>query len=250
MTELEKLGVQLDALETALEVATRQPVGPQRRRMLQSVQRAAGVARREHRECCAARPDLRVIHGGKQGASDSDDASRKYRREISAAVAITATVVITVSVAFSVMHETDHTDALPAPRPPATRESAPHATARPRASERPATRPPGPAAARQPTPAPTSALPDVLRPGAPIAQDVDAQILAAQPPSALSTPVASSAPSGAPSSAPPSAPTTTSTATSPTTSPASSPACLRLHALVSTASVCPRKTAGQSHAAG
>jgi hypothetical protein len=249
VTELEKLGVQLDALETALEVAARQPAGPQRRRMLQSVQRAAGVARREHRECCAARPDLRVIHGGKQGASDSDDASRKYRREISAAAAITATVVITVSVAFSVMHET-HTDALPAPRPPATRESAPHATARPRASERPATRPHGPAAARQPTPAPTSALPDVLRPGAPIAQDVDAQMLAAQPPSALSTPVASSAPSGAPSSAPPSAPTTTSTATSPTTSPASSPACLRLHVLVSTASVCPRKTAGQSHAAG
>lgn len=233
MTELERLGNQLDAIETALEVASRQPAGPQRRRMLASVQRAAGAARQEHRRSLTGAPDLRVIPGGKLTTSGSDDASEKTGQKefAAAAVAITATVVIAVGVTLSLMNHAGHSEALPAPRPSATLKPAPRGQS-----------PTAPPPLALPSASPSAHV-DVLRPADPVEHAMDAQ-MATQPPTATSTPVAPSAPQNAPSSALPSAPATTSA-----TPPASSPRCLPLHLLGTNDSVCADLATGQSHTA-
>lgn len=65
MTDLERLGTQLAALEAALEAARQEPNGAHRRHVLAAVQRATSAVRRDHEELVTAVPHLRVIDGGR-----------------------------------------------------------------------------------------------------------------------------------------------------------------------------------------
>lgn len=254
MTELERLGTQLDAIETALEVAQREPSGPRRQRLLSSVQRATGAVRREHRRRLADAPNLRLITKGKLKTDVTDGASEKRERKKFVGVAVTATALVTACVTLAMLPEADSNDALPSPKPypsAASPLAPPVGTSSSAPGWVPSVNTAPPRTATPPTASAIAGEP----PSGPVphADDVALQLLSAPAPMATSTPVASPAPASTPASASPSAPATPATSTPgtpATTSATPARACLRVHRRLVAASVCPRDTAGQSHAAG
>lgn len=94
MTKLDRLEIQLDALETALDVARREPRDQQRRRMLAAVRRAVVAARRDHNEHKRGQPHLRLLKGG--GSGDNREPSYSGPRHFAArGIAVTAMIMAT-----------------------------------------------------------------------------------------------------------------------------------------------------------
>lgn len=222
VTDLQRLAVQLDAIETALGVAQREPRGPRRRRMLEAVGAATSAVRRQQQGEAAACQGLRLVKGSKIGIAREANAevgncATVPGRTLRIVALATAAAVVTGGLVFVAMGDAGDPDTRPRQGQQSVAVPPPDGHgARPPADAPPPGRSRGAAAPRPGRPESGGRDDEV---------DTDLGDAVPLPPSArpVSTPVAPPTPPRTP----PAAPSTPSAAPEASTSP-QPPLCLQL----------------------
>jgi hypothetical protein len=244
--ERDQTGIRLDAIETALNAARREPSGQRRRRMLAAVQRAARAVRTEQHECTTDHPHLRVVTGNKPISTSTSvkksEHTHRHREIVVTGIAIAATAAATMGATLTLVSTTGR-DLSDAQAGPITTVSTP-ATASPPASGQ--SSPPGSPPA--PAPVPPSAAPAPRHDAQPIPHAAPkastpprTSLTGAEPDDyqrAAITPQPSRQPS-TPAASPTATPRESPTPQASTTPARAQPLCLRVHlAALAAADIC------------